>query len=227
MDSISRRADGREPNQIRPPCLEDGLLFRADGSARLTLGNTMALVGVFGPALGRSKSGDGAELSIDVVLTCSPGVATDKIVMLKSAVVDVLRAAVRVKQYPRCALVVALRLLSDDGGALATLVNAAFAAVMDAGVEMHCLPVAASFAWVSKHSSGDESNGFMLVDPDLSEEKMHPTLTIVCTASGDVLAVQASGVIHPNTIPRCIEAAGVVARTFTEISRRKVDVELR
>jgi ribonuclease PH len=214
------------------------LLFRADGSSRLSSGNTMVLAGVFGPASGRSKSGDGGVLSIEVVLgNNSPTASTDKTVSYKSTVADVLRAAVRVEEYPRCTLVVALRIQRDDGGLLAALVNAACAAVMDAGVEMNCLPVAASFAWVPPHPvlmDGNEggAEGELLVDPNASEEAAHTSLTVVCTAAaggpnGTVLAVHASGDMLPTTVPRCFEAAGAVARTFTEISRRKAEIPSR
>mmetsp|Transcript_58453 Transcript_58453/g.117367 ORF Transcript_58453/g.117367 Transcript_58453/m.117367 type:complete len:248 (+) Transcript_58453:158-901(+) len=241
----TKRSDGRESNQIRPPSFEDGLLFRADGSSRLSMGNTVVLAGVFGPASGRSKGGDGGELSIEVTLGISPHLSDCQSANFKNMVADVLRAAVCVGQYPRCTLVVALRVLHADGGSLATLVNAACAAVMDAGVEMHCFPVASSFAWILSSSLVTRAYpagevGVLLVDPDGVEESTHTTLTVVCTAAGgqgaessggetgvNLLAFQASGAMPPTTVPLCLEAAAAIARSFSEITRRKAEATLR
>ena len=49
-------------------------------------------------------------------------------------------------KYPRKTLVVVLQCIHDDGGLLAAMVNAACAAMMDAGVEMNYLPLGSTYA---------------------------------------------------------------------------------
>ena len=48
------RPDGRSANQLRPLAAEFGVLSASDGSARLSLGDTRVLVGVFGPRPAKS-----------------------------------------------------------------------------------------------------------------------------------------------------------------------------
>ena len=72
-----RRIDGREAHQLRPPSLEEGLLNRADGSARVNAGHTSVIAAVFGPMQGRTRgpgAGQPDSLSIEVVLTGGSGV---------------------------------------------------------------------------------------------------------------------------------------------------------
>jgi len=227
------RADGRLASQIRPPVVEEGLLHRADGSARLTVGHTVVLAATFGPGASRgARPGDRPELlSIEVVFggsgggSASAGVPAEKMASYRARLLEVLRCAVRLEAYPRCGLVVALRVLRDDGGVFAALVNVACAALMDAGVEMHCLPVGCAFAW-ARHSDGGEAcaHGDMIVDPDSAEEAKHSIVTVVCGAGlkGSTLAVIASGPIGDSALAQCASAAEAAALTYAEISRRRV-----
>lgn len=61
------RADGRTANQIRPLAAEQGILNRADGSARFVQGNTSVLAAVYGPGPTRStwlEKADGATVDV-------------------------------------------------------------------------------------------------------------------------------------------------------------------
>ena len=111
-----QRQDGRLSHQMRAPTLEEGLLHRADGSCRLSMGNTMALAAVFGPAVGRSRGFDRPDaLTIEIVLDRNSGVPFDKIVVFKSIVHDVMESVVCVEQYPRCNSKI-VEASEDDGG---------------------------------------------------------------------------------------------------------------
>ncbi len=55
MTQVQRRRDGRVANEIRPFASEQGGLFRADGSARMSHGNTSILVAVYGPGSAKSR----------------------------------------------------------------------------------------------------------------------------------------------------------------------------
>jgi ribonuclease PH len=238
------RCDGRLASQIRPPALEEGLLHRADGSARLAVGHTVALAAVFGPGASKgAKPGDRPDqLSMEVVFggggggaggSSNAGVAADKVASYRARILEVLKGCVRLDAYPRCGLVVALRVLRDDGGALAALVNAAAAALMDAGVEMACLPVGCAFAWEAPApppfvvdgvaSTSGLDDGELIVDPDSAEEAAHATITVVVAAGmpGSTLALVAAGPIGASTLAQCAAAADSAALTYAEINRRK------
>ena len=233
-----RRTDGREAQQLRPPALEDGLLNRADGSARVNAGHTSVIAAVFGPMQGRSRGpgvGQPDCLSIEVVLSggsgigngqaTSNGVAAENAATYKSILLDVLHSSVCLAAYPRCSLTVACRVLHNDGSCLAALVNAAAAALMDAGVDMVCMPVGAAFAW--RPPSLEPQLPQLLVDPDAAEEAKLANITVVCSAAPDssqLLAMHAVGCLDDAALPACVEAAEQVARTFAQISRRKNEV---
>jgi exosome complex component RRP41 len=59
-----RRRDGRESNQLRPLAADFGVLSAADGSARLAMGDTRVLAGVYGPRPVRSQRAEDPERAI-------------------------------------------------------------------------------------------------------------------------------------------------------------------
>lgn len=62
------RRDGRNANQIRRLAAEQGILNRADGSARFVQGNTAVLAAVYGPApakVARMEKADAATVEVN------------------------------------------------------------------------------------------------------------------------------------------------------------------
>lgn len=120
---------------------ERGLVHNADGSARFQHGNTAVLATVHGPkaASHRDQRHDTAVLEV----AWSDRHATDKGDEDKAAAAEkehflrhVLRAVVLLDAAPRTMIHVQCNVLFDDGAVLACAVNAACAALIDAGVAM-------------------------------------------------------------------------------------------
>jgi hypothetical protein len=88
---------------------------------------------------------------------------------LEAAVARCAQGALLSRQHPRCAVLVALQVLSDDGGVLACGINAACAAMVDAGLPMAFIfgAVACAFG-VGGGGAGDAA--WLLLDPDADEE---------------------------------------------------------
>jgi exosome complex component RRP46 len=61
------RADGRNPNQLRPFSCTGNPLHRAHGSARWAQGDTVVLAAVYGPKPGTRKGENPEKASIEVV----------------------------------------------------------------------------------------------------------------------------------------------------------------
>lgn len=80
---------------------------------------------------------------------------------LSSQVAGALAAVVPLQQYPKCAILVSITVLQNDGDVLAAAITAASLALADAGVELFDLVTAARVAVV-----GDT----LLADPTLEEE---------------------------------------------------------
>ena len=75
-----QRQDGRAGNELRPFACEQGALFRADGSARMSHGRTTVLAAVHGPGQARNwRSEKTDKATLDVCFKLEKGVtSTDK-----------------------------------------------------------------------------------------------------------------------------------------------------
>ncbi|KAL6909358.1 hypothetical protein ACP4OV_001639 [Aristida adscensionis] len=67
MAGAASRADGRNPNQLRPFSCTRNPLHRAHGSARWAQGDTVVLAAVYGPKPGTRKGENPEKASIEVV----------------------------------------------------------------------------------------------------------------------------------------------------------------
>lgn len=68
--SGSRPDRSRTPAQLRPLACEWGVLHRADGSARMAIGDTCVLVGVYGPkTMKAGRVGDPDETAVAVSIS--------------------------------------------------------------------------------------------------------------------------------------------------------------
>lgn len=98
----NQRRDGRKANQIRPLAVEQGILNRADGSARFVQGNTSVLAAVYGPAPAKSarmEKADGATVEVNFKPESgmsSPADAERELLLRRSLEEVVLRS-----RYPR------------------------------------------------------------------------------------------------------------------------------
>lgn len=104
------RGDGRTANQIRPMAVEQGLLNRADGSARFVQGNSSVLAAVYGPAPAKSARMeilDRARVEVDFKPESgisSPADAERAMLLRRS-----LEEVVLLSRYPRCVVSVVIQ----------------------------------------------------------------------------------------------------------------------
>jgi exosome complex component MTR3 len=168
----------------------------APGSALVELGHTKVICQVLGPVTASSDlvpssvqlSMEGGTLYCEVKYSPHVGYPTPALVAssvssmdhqqfshskinswtvtretdLSSRLLTALSPAVPLQQYPKCALLVRVTILQDDGSALAACIAAASLALTHAGVEVYDLVTCCSVA---------VTDGTLLVDPDLQEEK--------------------------------------------------------
>ncbi|CAG9465793.1 unnamed protein product [Pedinophyceae sp. YPF-701] len=157
------RADGRSDRQIRSMVCERGVLERADGSARWTQGGTSVLAAVHGPLVRGGPREDPERMTVEVTILPRSGLPTSRDRHNETVVRATVESAVLLNAHPRCCVTVALQVAADDGAVLACALNAASAALVDAGVPMRhpfaCVTVAVA------------PTGRLLVDPDSDEEK--------------------------------------------------------
>lgn len=110
MALTTTRRDGRKANQIRPLAAEQGILNRADGSARFVQGNTSVLAAVYGPAPAKSarmERADGA--TVDVNFKPESGVPTPADAEREALLRRSLEEVVLRSRYPRAVVSVLIQ----------------------------------------------------------------------------------------------------------------------
>lgn len=139
------RPDGRSANQLRPLAAEFGVLSTSDGSARLCLGDTRVLVGVFGPRPAKSlRFEDPHRATLEVVVLPPSGPAGKAEADLELALHAVFDGVLVSDAFPRCVVSVHVQVLHDDGALLPAALNCVTLALVDAGVPLAGLVAAVS-----------------------------------------------------------------------------------
>ena len=192
------RSDGRSSGStLRPLSCELSCLQRADGSALWKSGSTHVMAAVYGPIapqhMHRENAG-GASVSVLIKsgknttsnnLTTGGGSQGATSLLLEQEwvawITNVLTAAIDTSLHPRTVIEVVLQIIQDDGSVLGALCHAAVAALLDAGIELLCMPVATT-CLVLAAEGGDGSNsdpGSKLLDPTLAEEEQENAAHLV------------------------------------------------
>jgi 3' exoribonuclease family, domain 1 len=105
---------------------------------------------------------------------------------------NIVSSCVRVESFPRSVVSIIVQVQSADGSVLAACLHAAVAALMDAGIEMTCLPVAVACLLqtsIQQSSSSSSSNAAknidISLDPTLGQELRDETglLCVVVSSS--------------------------------------------
>ncbi|CAM9677357.1 unnamed protein product [Ectocarpus sp. 12 AP-2014] len=221
------RRDGRRANQIRPLAAEQGILNRADGSARFVQGNTSVLAAVYGPAPAktlRMERLEGATLDVSFKPESgitSPADAESEALLRRSLEEVVLRS-----RYPRTVVSVIVQVIVDDGAVLSAALNAATMALLNAGVEMTGMALSVTCC-ITAAVSGRS----VLLDPCKVEEIDAAATAVVATlsAGGGVLSCRAVGSMSQEEYFACCEAASLgttAVRSFVRLSaEQKVNRE--
>lgn len=72
-----KRGDGRAGNELRSFASDQGALFRADGSARMSHGNSTVLAAVYGPGQAKHRRQEHiSRVTLDVCLKLEKGLTS-------------------------------------------------------------------------------------------------------------------------------------------------------
>ncbi|XP_002993020.2 exosome complex exonuclease RRP46 homolog [Selaginella moellendorffii] len=157
------RGDGRSADQIRPLACTTGLLHRAHGSARWSQEKSIVLAAVYGPKAVSGKQENAERATVEVIWKAKAGLSgsseKEAEVILRRTIEYIIMAA----QHPNTGISVIVQVVSDDGALLACAVNAACAALVDAGIPLNGLLAAVT--------CGVTSGGEILLDPTRMEEQ--------------------------------------------------------
>lgn len=161
------RPDGRRAQDLRRfTCSVGGAQFHADGAATVRLGLTNVAAYVFGPldARGKSRGGGQEAGSVECVVVWAPFSGPQRKVRrrldrattdLAASLKGVFEAAILLHLYPGSLFRIVVQVLEADGAVLSCAINAASAALVEAGVAMADTVVSCSAGVVEEESFVD------------------------------------------------------------------------
>lgn len=146
---------------------------------------------------------------------------------LSSRLLSALTAAVPLQQYPKCALVVRVTILQDDGSVLPVCVTAASLALANARVEMYDLVTCCSVAVVRNNDDGGDNDKQsaqqhqLLADPDLEEERRADALVTLAILPNwkEVTLWEQSGKLSPAVANQAMDLCRDGCRTMQRFTR--------
>lgn len=146
--TYKKRFDGRKFDEMRPIEMEMGILKNANGSARVKVGNTIAIAGVFGPKKVRPRHMQKNEkllircyydlMSFSVTDRARPG-PSRRSKELGLVIKSSLEKSIFVERYPKSMVEIFIEIVQADAGSRCAAITAASLAVADAGFEMRDL----------------------------------------------------------------------------------------
>ncbi|KXZ49109.1 hypothetical protein GPECTOR_23g4 [Gonium pectorale] len=142
---------------------ERSVLDRADGSAKWSQEGSSVLAAVYGPRQAKVQKEDAERAIVEVVYKPRAGLQSNEDRSLEMEIRGVLEGVIPLGMHPRTSIMVVLQVLQEDGSVLPCALNAACAALVDAGV-----PMSSMYASVACALTADER---LLLDPDAAEEQ--------------------------------------------------------
>ena len=112
---MATRKDGRTAQQLRPLGIEHSPLNRADGSARFSMGNTVVLCSVVGPAEVKIRNELMDRAFVEVVFKPATGFPATKEKLLEHFLAQTVSSVILTTLHPRSAITVTIQAVNDDG----------------------------------------------------------------------------------------------------------------
>ncbi|PGH12447.1 hypothetical protein AJ79_04283 [Helicocarpus griseus UAMH5409] len=204
------RLDGRRWNELRLMQAQISTNPASSGSSYLTMGNTVVICMVHGPAEGRRSEAtgparDGAVVSVAVNIAGFSGVDRKKksaaggggggdrqaSTDLSTALRDAFQPHLHTHLYPHSTISLHISVLSSDGSLFAACINACTLALVDAGIPMPGLLCACTVGMSGRASTpaapeqtrvgGINESLDPLLDMSLPEEQELPFMTVANT----------------------------------------------
>ncbi|KAM7493313.1 hypothetical protein LguiB_027922 [Lonicera macranthoides] len=166
------RADGRSPNQLRLLACSRSTLNRAHGSASWSQGETKVLAAVYGPKAGTKKNENPEKACIEVIWKPKTGQIGKPEKEYEMILKKTLQSICLLTVNPNTTTSIIVQVVNDDGALLPCAINAACAALVDAGIPLKHLAVAICCCLTE--------SGVVMLDPNkLEEQKMKAFVYLV------------------------------------------------
>eukprot|EP00126_Sphaerothecum_destruens_P009817 Sdes_comp20594_c0_seq1m15580 len=127
---------------------EIGLLNRAHGSSRYTIGNTEVIAAVYGPVEVKGFVENPIRATISVVFKPKEGVATYAHKIVENNLKKIFHSCLLTSLHPHTSIGIIVQVIVEDGSIFACAVNAISLALIHAGIPSKSTIVATSIARV-------------------------------------------------------------------------------
>mmetsp|Transcript_11753 Transcript_11753/g.35829 ORF Transcript_11753/g.35829 Transcript_11753/m.35829 type:complete len:245 (-) Transcript_11753:79-813(-) len=162
QSAAAGRRDGRASRELRGLKIEQDLLERCDGSARLSSGGTVVLAAVYGPMECPVRSQEVDQASVSVTVRGGVGHTLNSARWMERFIRGAVETSMLMEMHPRTSINIVVHILEEDGSVLAACTNAVSIALVDAAVPMRSVVCAISV--------GIDSIGTLILDPTQSEQ---------------------------------------------------------
>ncbi|MEM7818579.1 MAG: exosome complex exonuclease Rrp41 [Candidatus Aenigmatarchaeota archaeon] len=224
-----RRIDGRLPEELRPIEMKVGVVSRADGSALVRFGDTVAIASVYGP---RALFPKHLQEQETCVVRCRYNMAPFSVDERKSPGPDrrsieltkVIRLALEpvifLEDFPRATIDVFVEIIQADGSTRVTAINAASLALASAGVPMKDLIAACSVGKI---------DGTLILDLNGEEDKNSEAdlAFAIMPSKNKVTLLQMDGNLTREEIEKLLELARNACKKIYEMQRNVLKEKYR
>ncbi|XP_042906720.1 exosome complex component RRP46 [Parasteatoda tepidariorum] len=184
-------------------------LSRADGSVIFSTGETVIQAAAYGPTEIKISKELYDKAAIEVIFNPKVGQSGCEERVIENFVRSSLEPMIIKELHPRSSITVIIQEMQNAGNLLACCVNAAYLAVLDAGI-----PLRGSIAAVSIDLSDDKLTPF-----NSSKEKEAQSCTVCITNEMKINGIKSSFFLTKETIEKCIKTAQSSAENIFKMYR--------
>uniref|UniRef100_A0A2R5LHI8 Putative exosomal 3'-5' exoribonuclease complex subunit rrp41 n=2 Tax=Ornithodoros turicata TaxID=34597 RepID=A0A2R5LHI8_9ACAR len=188
-------------------------LSRPDGSVVLSRGETVVQAGVYGPIEVRQNREVPEKATVEVFFRNKSGRQSCADRLQEKVIRSAMETVMLVALHPRSSISVTLQELHNDGGMLASCINAAYLCAMDAAIATRC-QVAAVHAAVMP-------DGTVQLDPTLDQEKEAAACCTIAFENQEleVISVHTEGQISVDTLSKCMQVCSAAVEEVFQFYR--------
>ena len=147
-----KRVDGRKLEEMRPISIELNIVKRADGSAKFSFGDTVAVASVYGPKALFPKHLQERKCLVRCKYSMAPFSVSERkspgpdrrSIELSKIIRQAIEPSIFTEEFPRASIDVFIEILNADGSTRIASTNAASLALASAGIPMRDLICAVS-----------------------------------------------------------------------------------
>ncbi|CAN1148945.1 Exosome complex exonuclease RRP46 homolog [Linum perenne] len=235
------RNDGRTANQLRPLACSRSILHRAHGSASWSQGETKVLAAVYGPKAGTKKNEDPEKACIEVIWKPKTGQIGKEGKECEMIMKKTLQSICLLTINPNTTTSIIVQVVNDDGALLPCAINAACAALVDAGIPMKHLAVAICCCVAeggsvvldpTKLSSilfGQQMRGFAyLVFPNSGQSALPETSSLVDgePLEHGIITSVTHGIMSVDEYLKCVDRGRAACSKLSGFVRRNLQSQL-